>query len=107
MKMLFLIALISMNVSAHVFECRDGDNVDTLVLTDNEVRVLDFTLINMMDVNRDLPYRDYSFINDPWYDFLAEVQMLDGKEGYAELRGHELQYGETTFARYYWCTPKP
>ncbi|MES2526872.1 MAG: hypothetical protein V4598_07280 [Bdellovibrionota bacterium] len=107
MKLVILVlALMSFSVQARVFECRYGDEVDTMVLEDHSVKILDLTLINMMDVNFEYQYRGYSFINDPWYDFTIDSQMLKGNAGYAQLRAHELQYGETVLSKFYECTPK-
>ncbi len=107
MKMLIaLLVFASFTVQARVFDCRYGDEVDTMVLEDHSVMILDLTLINMMDVNFEYQYRGYSFINDPWYDFTIDSNMLKGQAGYAQLRAHELQYGQTVISKFYECTPK-
>ncbi len=111
MKMLIaaLVVIIfttSLTAQARDFECRDGDEIDTMVLEDHSVKIQGLTLINMMDVDYSFQYRGYSFINDPWYDFTIDSQMLKGSAGYAQLRAHELQYGETVVSKFYECTPK-
>ncbi len=101
-----LMLTAALSAQAHVFDCRDGDVTDTLILDDHSAKILDLTLINMMPVDHSFQYRGYSFINDPWYDFTIDTNMVDGKAGYADLRSHELQYGQTVISKFYDCQPR-
>ncbi len=99
-----LLLFTTLTAQAHVFDCRDGDVIDTLVLDDHSAKILDVTLINMMEVDHSFQYRGYTFINDPWYALTIDTEMVDGKDGYAQLRAHELQYGQTIVSKFYQCT---
>ncbi len=101
-----LLLFVTLSAQAHVFDCQSGDETETLVLEDNSAQILDITLINMLGVVWDLPFRGYTFINDPWFDLLVSTEMLEGKAGRAELRAHELQHGQTILSKYYHCTPR-
>ncbi len=98
--------LMTLTAQAHVFDCRDGDETETLILEDHSAQIHDLTLINMMDVDHRFEYRGYIFINDPWFDFTIDTKMVDGEAGYARLWAHELQYGQTTLSKFYECVPR-
>ncbi len=101
-----LLLMMTLNVYALVFNCQDGEQVETLVLEDHSAIINGIELINMMNMDWELPYRVYTRIGDPWFDLELDINIMSGKEGYASLRGHELHYGQTTMSKFYQCTPK-
>ncbi len=100
---MLLAFLMTFNAYAAIYDCRDGDSVDRLILENHSVQVLGVKMINMMEIDWNLPYRGYARIGDPWYALDVDMDMMNGKSGYAILRAHELQYGRTVVSKYYQC----
>lgn len=107
MKLLIACLLfVTFAAQARVFECRDGEEVETLTINNNIAKIQDYTLKNMLRVDWNLPIRVYSFINDPWFNLEVDTPMLNGHKGYARLEAHELTYGNIVYSKFYECTPK-
>lgn len=103
---LVMILMVTFSAQARVFECRDGDEVDTLVLEKHQAVIRDITLINMLRVDWDNRLRSFSLIGDPWFDLEVDTEMLKGKHGYAYLKSFELQRGQIVFSKFYECIPR-
>lgn len=100
-----LFLFLTVNASAVVFDCQDGEEVETLILETHSASILGVTMINMMPVDWNIPYRGYARIGDPWYALDVDMNMARGKEGYATLQAHELREGTVVVSKFYQCTP--
>lgn len=100
MKQLICLALLSVTslsyASEQLFTCDNGLGLKVeLGLTENVAKFGDLTLLNYLDVDYSNRLRGYAFINDPWFDLDLDTSMLNGKNGLATLRSHQL-------SRYEW-----
>jgi hypothetical protein len=106
MKILFaLLLLFSLPGFAKTlsFDCDYGSgDLVKLTLSTHSAEMNGIKLINMMPVDKTLPYRGYALINDPWYDLDVETSMLKGREGVAIFSSHntsgEPNYKSATYS---------
>jgi hypothetical protein len=106
MKILSIVVLlVSFSSFAGTFECRDGDDVDTLILDKHVAKIRDLTLKNMLRVDWNLRLRSFAFIGEPWFDLEIDTKMLKGEKGYAYLSALNSR-GQLVFSKYYDCNPQ-
>lgn len=87
------------------FSCTDGEQSQELTLTQNHAYFSGVTFTNMMDVNTELEWRGYSFINNPWMSLLVSTPMLTaGQEGTALFTVTNLDTYEVV-ETYFLCSP--
>lgn len=107
MKLIFVFMLMicSSAFAAKTFECRDGDEVDTLVLDKHQAKIRDLTLKNTLRVDWSNRLRSYALIMDPWFDFEVDTEMLKGQKGFAYLSAHNSR-GQMVYSKFYECNPR-
>lgn len=106
MKQLFAFSLLfslSGFAKTLTFKCDPGSGeIVKLKLETHSAEMNGIKLINMMPVDKNLPYRGYALINDPWYDLDVETSMLKGRDGVATFSSHntsgEPNYKGTTYS---------